>query len=743
MPPARPLVRTLCIVACVIVGAGRLADDAAANPGDRRFKDEEIVREGLAVASFRGIPFRSGTLVLRANGSGSGQIYYGDRRLSQATIHIDWQERARGGSPPRPMEPGGYDPREWWHPTHRVKVRASDTDTRDALDADDLRLLSKQIADKLSARALLWEPLYRQLRLEPELDGYRLVNSHKGRINTPDEQVELTYQVPLPDGLSRAERLRRYRAFELRIAWFAIGHPPRDKAVWKLSHAHVDDASFDYLVSKTHYVKLTVWGEHWTDEAKFKMKFRNPTHRQAARRIAKTIMQRFESRLAAPRAGEPQRSSGGGLVVKRPSESEKADRPSGRILRMAGGVVVMRNQRRVALRSGGEVQLGDTILTSGTGTIEIRFDDPAGGPAQDGRLTIGPGSKVTIDVGPYRPKSEARPTRIRVDEGAVRFDRPHHHQNARFELGIPGDTAIFGLHGTDAVLYRAADRYVLALADGMGDLAIHGKHGRVLTPIHAYEVGFDGRDLGEIEVTRAWYEKIVRGLAPKPAPDGDLEQLLGGDLADPESPGREWIVGSWVSLRSTPRRTLKADVDGALQYVADDDKAIRYGTWSKSGERVYRFEIQRIGQRRLHPVQVGTARLVGFELEVTFPNGKVERFDQDTGSIKNLPPFDEEFIRRPPFVGLWHAVVPDLPLQLDIRIDGTLTYWDNRRPDVLISGTWKRADGGHAFTFDARNGKRLNPPLRLTVTVNKGQLQVTLPDGKPARFKRAKPPTVR
>ena len=109
------------------------------------------------------------------------------------------------------------------------------------------------------------------------------------------------------------------------------------------------------------------------------------------------------------------------------------------------------------------------IITGGSEVV-VRFDDPEAGQGTAGTLQIAPPSKVTIEAGPYRRKTGARPTRIRLEEGGIRLARLPDHRNPRVELATPGNVAIYGLTGTDAVLMLAEQGWVLALRDGLGDL---------------------------------------------------------------------------------------------------------------------------------------------------------------------------------------------------------------------------------------------------------------------------------
>lgn len=695
---------------------------AGAGPDVRRWRKQEIVQAGLAPAAFRGMPLVSGVVELSALGDGSGLVTYGAAGSRRARVRLSWQERMPRGANKGYFEPGASDPHEWWHPTHRVRVH---TDALGGGDDSDFIRLSKQIADKLAARALRWEHPYDEIALTPDVEGYRLQRSRKRRFEVRDrsEETTLTYELALAEHLSSGELAQRRRGISLEVRWLPRGtRPPASDQTWRIFQAEPASLGIDNLTSESHYIRITLRGKHHSGS-----QFYDLAHRKQARRVAATIAQHFQ-RVAEPRSGTATDTP---LVVERPQSNASTDNASGRIIEIRGGVRIMRGGRRINLRSGGDVALGDTILTSQTGTVQIRFENPRAGPLFDGFLKIGPGSKVTIDVGPYQPRTKERPPRIRIEEGAAHFLRPHSDKNPRFEFGTPKDVAIFGLHGTDAVIYRTEKGYLLALDSGKGDLTLKGRNNRALAPNRAYEVAPDGQFIGEVPITKNWYRSTLEALSLA-APDFDFEAPFGEDLDSPfgeefgepeaNTGSKSWITGTWRSVKPSRGMTLVVTADGGFTY-RPNARSVVTGSWKFTG-RAYQLTLMNLDNRPLIPSSTATATLTGVEgLRVDFETGEVGIFEREVpkGSQKRT----------------WRSTSPKGRLTLVLGLDGSVTYSDVQTPDRVATGTWTGSEANLRIDITRVGKVDLETPRRITGRASGNRLELTFPTGEKATFELA------
>lgn len=695
------------------------ARSAGADPEVQRWKREEIVQAGLAPASFRGMPLVGGVVELSALGDGSGLVTYGSPGSRRARVRLSWQERMPRGANKGYFEPGASDPHEWWHPTHRVRVH---TDALGGGEDSDFIRLSKQIADKLAARALRWEHPYDEIALTPEVEGYRLHRSRKRRFEVRDRSKEttLTYELTVAEHLSSAVRAQRRRGITLEVRWLPRGtRPSASDQTWRIFQAEAASLGIDNLTSESHYIRITLRGKHHSGS-----QFYDLAHRKQARRVAATIAQHFQ-RVAEPRSGTAIDTP---LVAERPQSNASTDNASGRVIEIRGGVRIMRGGRRINLRSGGEVARGDTILTSQTGTIQIRFENPRAGPLFDGFLKIGPGSKVTIDVGPYQSRSKDRTPRIRVEEGAAQFSRPHNEENPRFEFGTPKDVAIFGLHGTDAVIYRTEKGYLLALENGKGDLTLKGRDSRTLAPNRAYEVGPDGQFIAEVPITKDWYRSTLEVLSLA-APEFDFEAPFGEDLDSPFSEkfgepeanagSKSWITGTWRSVKPSRGMTLVVSPDGGFTYRPNSRSTVT-GSWKSKGT-AYELTLMSLDNRPLIPSSKATAILTGVErLRVDFETGEVGVFEREVPKASQSR--------------TWHSTSPRGRLTLVLSLDGTVTYSDARTPDRVAIGTWTGSEADLRIDITRVGHVDLETPRRITGRTSGNRLELNFPTGEKATF---------
>lgn len=509
-------------VALLALFLGPLALPAAAAETTVLQRDE-VLRHGLAKETLRGQRLLSGRAYLKANGEMAATLSYGLERGRPAfSFDVRWREAARRGTKPaRDFTPGGL-PDLYWHPLKQVQVTYKLVGNRSGLDLDGLHAAAKVVAERVAGRARPWQEPFASLGLKREMregEGFRL--THAKHLDMRESfTTELDYRSPTRTVQVGGKAKHLSRGYEITVRWFEKGKRPsaRDASYWRYrpmpKEGNLHEKILLVVYSPTHYIKVDLRGEHYGRDG-FDDHFQDREHWETAMARLREVLAIFEARLAQPRETPAGSVADSPHVVERPKEQAQTSQGSGTIKSVGGRLMVMRGGKRVNLRSGGRVQLGDVLITGG-GKVVVRFDDPEAGPGSNGTLEIAPRSKVVIDVGPYRPETRTRPTRIRLEEGAVRFARPHKSSNPRVELGTPGDVAIFGLVGTDALLVRLPMGYVLTLRDGMGDIRLNGKHAKVMVPIRSYWIDFDGTLRGERSVDESVFRESVDvvGLGP-------------------------------------------------------------------------------------------------------------------------------------------------------------------------------------------------------------------------------------
>jgi hypothetical protein len=498
-----------------------------------------------------------------------------------------------GGEPARDLAPGGGE-RLYWHPDRQVQVVYSLAGSSPTVDLDGLHALAKIVADQVARLARAWPTPFGELGLRREMrehGGFRLANATHLGMSKDGVTTELSYRTETKTIRVGGADKHTSRGFKISVRWMPAGQQPADGDTSRWSYRALPEDPELYrsirtvLHSPTHYVRVELRGEHHGVSG-YDDHFADDRHWETAMEQVRALMPIFEQRLAQPRDHDATRvARDDELNPVRPKEQASSNRASGTIVATGSGLRVLRGGRRVNLSAGGRVQQGDVIFTAvGTGTVVIRFDDPQAGQGTAGTLEIAPGSRVTIDVGPYRAKERAQPTRLRIAEGAIRFARPHDHRNPRVELATPDDVAIFGLTGTDAVLQLVEQGWVLALRDGMGDLALHGKHAKVLVPYESHLIARDGTYVGTYTFDEANYRQSASqaGLASAaPTREDDLlEDLWWGDDVpeaaegpvpaapdDPETPAQriEVMTGILLSRASSAAAAARREVEDATK----------------------------------------------------------------------------------------------------------------------------------------------------------------------------------
>lgn len=509
--PRRSLLLSIPLVALVL---GLAAPSAAADGRPSVLTKDQVLGRGMARASLRGRGLLHAKAYLRENGEMAMTLSYSrDGRRADFSFDVRWREQARGGAAPaRDITPGGL-PDLYWHPLKQVHVRYKVYGAQPGVDLDGAHTLARTVADQVARAARPWAEPFASLALRRPMrvhDGYSLVHSKHLGMSKNSKTTELDYRSPTRTVQVGGKPKYLSRGYEITVRWVPTGQrpPSNEEARWRYiplprDRDHVKRV-LTVVRSRTHYIKVDLRGEHYGRHG-HSDRFEDRRHFEVAMERVQQVLARFERHLAQPRATVgPGAGTGTPLVTERPAEQAGTSQGSGTITSVTGRLMVLRGGRRVNVASGGRVQQGDTLIT-GSGTVVIRFDNPGAGT--DGTLTIAPRSKVTIEEGPYRPKTKSKPTRFRLQEGAVRFARPHDHRNPRIEFATPGDVAIFGLVGTDAALVRADFGHVFALRDGLADVTVRGGRAKVVMPISSLVIDKEGRVRNERSIDAAQYRE--------------------------------------------------------------------------------------------------------------------------------------------------------------------------------------------------------------------------------------------
>jgi hypothetical protein len=498
----------LALLVVTLSSAGlRLAE---AGLEERVFQNQEIVAADLAPAGFGKFRVVAGRVTLRADGYGSGAVTYGVKgQRPVARIRLDWRERGRVPLE-RGHEPGGTGVGVWWSPTHQVRVTVEDLDSQDGLETGALMQLARSATVNLRARALPWPPTILALELARDIPPYRLAGVMV--MDRPPEngaRTSVTYAIPERAWRDAAERVRHHRLLRFDIDWVVSGMDPRRAHVpWEPDDrstrpARLGESPMESMWSPTHLARIELRGEYYDERRQRKQAFVDAAHLARGREIATLLMRRIET-LAQPR-GAALRPTNTPHVADRPAAVPDTGRSTGTITSATGRFMLIRGGRRVNVEAGGRVQMGDTIITSASGSVVIRFDDPTAGGGQTGQLAIARGTKVTIDVPPVRPGNAPAAVRIGLSEGGVRVVRPHHPGNPLVELRLPGDGGLFGLEGTDVVAVPFEGNYIVSVREGRVAQRVGGRIVALLPAGTSSKISPTGEMLLQVPVSEEQY----------------------------------------------------------------------------------------------------------------------------------------------------------------------------------------------------------------------------------------------
>jgi len=512
---------------------------------DQVFKDRQISAADLAPAQFGRFPLVSGHVVLGEDGYGYGFANYGkSRREVVVQLRLDWRERGREKAR-RVLHLGSSQLGVWWSPTHQVTATVKDMNSRDRLEVPALLQLARSAVAKLRSRALPWPSVPMRLPLARDIDGYRLADvSDSGLRRDGSYMFSVTYATPERVGQRSEDRARRYRLIKLDMQWVIPARASgRSTTLWTprpgARPTRLRDAPFETMLSRTHFLRIEIRGEYYDDDRRHHQAFRDAAHLDWGRSLARRFRTSVEQGLAAAR-GTPVPEATSPHIGTRPKPASDSARASGTVASASGRFMVIRGGRRVNVVAGGRVEMGDTIITSASGTLVIRFDSASSGLNRNGTLAIGPGSKVSIDVPPVAAGRSRTAVRVSLDKGALRFARPHRDDNPRVELHLPLSGGIFGLDGTDVLLIYHESLFHFAVLAGRA--AYEPRTGRA-TPLRAGDgMRLDGRGtvLERFDVDRASYldsmtHLKIPAIASMPVAADDPEKPA---KADPSGPLR-------------------------------------------------------------------------------------------------------------------------------------------------------------------------------------------------------------
>jgi hypothetical protein len=152
------------------------------------------------------------------------------------------------------------------------------------------------------------------------------------------------------------------------------------------------------------------------------------------------------------------------------------DGVAGRISRISGGVVVVRDGEGMVLGVDRDIEIADTIRTAAGGRVEITFTDSS-------VLTVGPASEVAISF--FAPEASESTALLDLISGIVRVTVNKATSWGRFEVrtttavasvrgteylveALPGKSAVFVAEGRVAVSSRAgAGTIILRMGQGV------------------------------------------------------------------------------------------------------------------------------------------------------------------------------------------------------------------------------------------------------------------------------------
>lgn len=392
--------------------------------------------------------YTSAGITPEGNGLAVGNYIRPGSRSTVVTIRASWVDRSatehQKNSGPKPS----FNFKGWIHDRKNVIVRYTSA-------AGDYRAFARRVGERVGVRAADWPENFRRIPWRA-LDGFVLENAHKGSFAAGADYI--TYMYGGAAG----------RDLEVRIQWEENGPGARRSTKSRYEpltpRERGDEGIRITRTSRSHLAKVEVIASHGDSRG-----YADDRHRQAAERYAASYLGLLERGIARRRAATLSRDA---ITIGKPKPRESTkptSRGSGSIRFLGRGVMIIRGGRRVRLATGDRIEKGDTLITSQTGSVRIAFDDPKAGPNGNGLLSVGPLSRVVIDVPPHRA-TRARPPKVTLQQGSLQYHRPHRPNAIQIHIETP--QAIFGVTGTDVIVDAMEGVSALALASGTARVAV-------------------------------------------------------------------------------------------------------------------------------------------------------------------------------------------------------------------------------------------------------------------------------